>query len=85
MLINRGQTETAVSSTDPEKIKDFKNTLAIKEHGRELSFDDIEHYQKIMVALEGTISIMLEIDELIEGYGRWVIRTKFMDSAPAQE
>jgi hypothetical protein len=32
--------------------------------GRELSFDDIMHYQKIIVALAETERIMREIDEI---------------------
>ena len=33
--------------------------------GRKLSYDDIEHYQKIVVALNETIRLMDEIDALI--------------------
>ena len=33
--------------------------------GRELSFDDLFHYQKIVVALKETIRLMAEIDDLI--------------------
>ena len=36
--------------------------------GRKLSSDDIDHYQKIVVALSETIRIMREIDELIPGW-----------------
>ena len=32
--------------------------------GRELSFEDILHYQKIIVALTETAKIMLEIDKI---------------------
>jgi len=39
--------------------------------GRTLSNDDIEHYQKIVVALSETIRIMSEIDEVIEEHGGW--------------
>jgi predicted helicase len=39
--------------------------------GRTLSDDDIEHYQKIVVALSETIRIMGEIDEVIEAHGGW--------------
>lgn len=39
--------------------------------GRKLSKDDIEHYQKIVVALSETIRIMKEIDEVIERHGGW--------------
>ena len=36
--------------------------------GRKLSFDDLYHYQKIVVALKETIRIMQEIDELIPSW-----------------
>lgn len=36
--------------------------------GRKLSSDDIDHYQKIVVALSETIRIMAEIDSLIPGW-----------------
>ncbi len=38
---------------------------------RKLSKDDIEHYQKIVVALSETIRLMAEIDKLIESHGGW--------------
>ena len=39
--------------------------------GRRLSEEDIAHYQKIVVALNETIRIMGEIDEVIEVHGGW--------------
>jgi predicted helicase len=39
--------------------------------GRELSKDDIEHYQKIVVALSETIRLMGEIDKVIDKHGGW--------------
>jgi hypothetical protein len=36
-----------------------------------LSDDDINHYQKIVVALAETIRLMREIDEVIEWHGGW--------------
>ena len=39
--------------------------------GRTLSDDDIAHYQKIIVALNETIRIMGEIDDVIEEQGGW--------------
>lgn len=39
--------------------------------GRTLSQEDIEHYQKIIVALSETIRIMQEIDEVIDEHGGW--------------
>ena len=42
--------------------------------GRELTEEEIEHYQKIVVALNETIRIMVEIDAVIEGHGGWPVR-----------
>ena len=39
--------------------------------GRVLTDEDIEHYQKIVVAISETIRIMGEIDEVIEAHGGW--------------
>jgi predicted helicase len=39
--------------------------------GRKLSRDDIEQYQKIVVALSDTIRIMKRIDDVIEKHGGW--------------
>ena len=39
--------------------------------GRTLSKDDLKHYQKIVVALNETIRLMKEIDEVIEKHGGW--------------
>jgi len=39
--------------------------------GRTLSADDLNHYQRIVVALAETIRLMAEIDEVIEQYGGW--------------
>lgn len=39
--------------------------------GRTLTKDDIAHYQKVVVAISETISIMKEIDALIEQHGGW--------------
>ncbi len=39
--------------------------------GRVLTDEDIDHYQKIVVALSETIRIMAEIDEVIESHGGW--------------
>ena len=36
--------------------------------GRTLTYDDLTHYQKIIVALKETIRLMTEIDELIPGW-----------------
>ena len=42
--------------------------------GRELTEEEIEHYQKIVVALNETIRIMSEIDAVIEGHGGWPVK-----------
>ena len=39
--------------------------------GRRLSKDDINHYQKIIVAISETIRIMKEVDEVIDKHGGW--------------
>jgi len=39
--------------------------------GRVLKYDDLSHYQRIVVALNETIRIMSEIDEVIEQHGGW--------------
>ncbi len=39
--------------------------------GRKLTEEDIEHYQKIVVAIRETIRLMGEIDEVIEQHGGW--------------
>jgi hypothetical protein len=38
-----------------------------------LSFDDIKHYQHIVAALAETITLMTNIDEVIEEHGGWPI------------
>ncbi|MFZ1402221.1 MAG: type ISP restriction/modification enzyme, partial [Anaerolineae bacterium] len=42
--------------------------------GRTLSAEEIEHYQRVVVALNETIRVMGEIDEVIEAHGGWPIR-----------
>jgi len=39
--------------------------------GRTLSYDDIQHYQKVIVALNETIHLKTEIDKVIDSYGGW--------------
>jgi len=41
--------------------------------GRELTYDDLNRYQKIVVAIKETIRLMGEIDELIDEHGGWPI------------
>ena len=38
---------------------------------RTLTYDDLTHYQKVIVALKETIRLMAEIDEVIEEHGGW--------------
>jgi len=39
--------------------------------GRQLSYDDLTHYQFVVAALAETIELMREIDEVIEAHGGW--------------
>jgi predicted helicase len=39
--------------------------------GRKLMKDDVEHYQKIVVAISETIRLMAEIDKVIDEHGGW--------------
>jgi len=62
----------------PEAVWDFHNGgyqvchKWLKDRkGRTLSDEDIAHYQKIVVALNETMRIMKEIDEVIEAHGGW--------------
>ena len=41
---------------------------------RKLSYEDISHYEKIVVALGETIRLMKQIDEVIEADGGWPIK-----------
>jgi predicted helicase len=41
--------------------------------GRTLTFTDLRHYQKIVVALAETIRLMAEIDAAIDAHGGWPI------------
>ena len=41
--------------------------------GREVTEEDIAHYQKIVVAINETIRIMEEMDVVIEGHGGWPV------------
>jgi SOS-response transcriptional repressor LexA len=53
-------------------LKDRQAKGGKKPHpGRVLTEDDLAHYQKIVVALNETIRIMAEIDEVIEAHGSW--------------
>lgn len=41
--------------------------------GRKLEFSDIQHYQRIVAALTETISLMTQLDGVIEAHGGWPI------------
>ena len=41
---------------------------------RKLTYDDLQHYQKIVVALQETIRLMAEIDSVIEKHAGWPIK-----------
>ncbi|GAJ05872.1 unnamed protein product [marine sediment metagenome] len=45
-----------------------------KKAGRKISAEDIEHYHKIVVAINETIKIMKQIDEVIDAHGGWPIK-----------
>jgi len=79
--IDKGKTEGL--SAVPEEVWQFhiggyqvceKWLKDRKKAGRKLSADDIEHYQKIVVAINETIKIMKQIDEVIETHGGWPIK-----------
>ncbi len=40
---------------------------------RQLSFDEINHYQKVVVALRETLRLMSNVDEVIDSFGGWPI------------
>jgi hypothetical protein len=42
--------------------------------GRQLSYEDLTHYQRVVVALKETIRLMAEIDSAIDAHGGWPIR-----------
>ena len=41
--------------------------------GRKLSFDDIDHYRRVVVSLGETIKGMCAVDGIIDGHGGWPI------------
>jgi uncharacterized protein len=41
--------------------------------GRNLTYDDLTHYQRIVSALNETIRLMSDIDSVIEEHGGWPI------------
>ena len=62
----------------PEEVWDFQiggyqvcHKWLKDRKGRTLSDEDVAHYQKIVVALNETIRIMAEIDEVIDAHSGW--------------
>jgi hypothetical protein len=41
---------------------------------RKLTYDDLQHYQRIVVALQETTRLMAEMDLVIENQGGWPVR-----------
>lgn len=41
--------------------------------GRQLTYDDLTHYQNIVAALAETIRLMVAVDDVINGQGGWPI------------
>jgi len=41
--------------------------------GRQLSYEDLTHYQRVVVALKETIRLMAEVDAAIDAHGGWPI------------
>jgi hypothetical protein len=39
-----------------------------------VSYDELQHYQNIVVALQETIRLMAEIDSVVEKHGGWPIK-----------
>ena len=42
--------------------------------GRKLTYDDTQHYQKVVVALSETTGLMAEIDDVIRRHGGWPVQ-----------
>jgi hypothetical protein len=42
--------------------------------GRQLTYDDLTHYQRVIVSLRETIRIMQEIDQTIDAHGGWPLQ-----------
>jgi hypothetical protein len=51
------------------------------EPGRTLTLEDIEHYQRVVVAIKETIRLIGEIDEAIEEHGGWPLPGSVPDTA----
>ena len=52
---------------------DFPRVPMKDRRRRVLSYDDIEHYQRVVASLGETIRVMEEIDGIIEKHGGWPV------------
>ena len=61
-----------ITSCYPDEVDNFISITVLKDRkGRAITAEDVVHYQKIIVALNETVRIMAEIDEIIEAHGGW--------------
>ena len=86
------ETQTMGFSGVPENVWDFHiggyqvcEKWLKDRNGRKLSKADIDHYQKIVVALNETIRLMKEIDEVIEKHGGWPDAFSMKEEGSASE
>jgi hypothetical protein len=42
--------------------------------GRQLTYDDLTHYQQVVSALAETMKLMNKIDTVIDTYGGWPLQ-----------
>ena len=59
-------------STEMSKVNALKELQSAG--GEELSAEDIVHYPKIVVELKETVSLIREIDEVIDVHGGWPLK-----------
>ena len=78
-LLFSGGLDSAILASIDSKIKAI--TVNLKSHGEDVNyatsmakFLNIEHYQKIIVAINETIRIIKQIDKTIKEYGGWPIK-----------
>jgi hypothetical protein len=68
-------TRRSISKGVPKEVWDFHvggyqvcEKWLKDRRGRQLSFDDLMHYQKVIVALKETLRLMEEVDRAIPGW-----------------